>query len=102
DDGHFVNPAYGEDETLRRINDGGKTVDAHTAEIRDGETPALKFFRLHPLVAGAAGQIFRELANLPGRFVLRSTNYRSQQSIFDRDSNSKIDVRILHNSVAIE
>ena len=101
-DRRFVDLADSEDESLRRINDGGKTVDAHTPEIRDGEASALKFLRLHSFVAGAAGQILRRLADLPQRFVLCSTNYRSQQSVFDRDGNSKVNVRILHNGVAIE
>ena len=33
DDWLFGDRADGENETLRRINDGGKTVDAHAAEI---------------------------------------------------------------------
>src|SRR5205823_8511607 len=102
DDRHLVDFSDSENKALWRINDGGKAVDPHAAEIRDGEAPALKFLRLHPLVAGAAGQIFRQLTDFPERFILRSTNYRSQQSVFDRDCNSKINVRILHDGVAIE
>ncbi len=30
---NFCDPADGENESLRRINDSGKTVDAHAAEI---------------------------------------------------------------------
>jgi len=30
---HLGNPANGENEPLRRIYDGGKTVDAHAAQI---------------------------------------------------------------------
>src|SRR5438034_1287694 len=101
-DWRFVDLTDGENESLWRINDGGKTVDAHTTEIRNGEAPALKFLRLHSFIAGAARQILRQLTDLPQRFVLRGTNYRSQQSVFDRNSNSKINVRILHNGVAIE
>ena len=57
------------------------------AEIRNGEAPALKFFRLHPLVARAVGEIFRRLADFAQRFVLRRANDRRHQSIFDRDGD---------------
>src|SRR5207244_11142350 len=71
---NFRNLADREDETLRRIDDGGKAVDAHTTEIGDGECATLKFLRLHSLVARAMRQIFHQLADLPQRFILRVTN----------------------------
>ena len=63
---------------------------------------ALKFFRLHSLVAGATGQVFRHLADFAQRFILRSANHRREQSILDGHGNAKIDVGILHDGVAIE
>ena len=75
---HFRDPADCKNETLWRIDDGGKTVDPHAAEIRDGERAALKFFRLHSLVARAMGQILHLLANLTQRFILRRANDRRQ------------------------
>ena len=56
------NRAHGKYETLWWINDRGETVDTHSAEIGNTECSALKFFRLHPLIAGTAGQILRHLA----------------------------------------
>src|SRR5437870_13283229 len=67
-------PADRENESLRRINDSGKTVDAHATKIRNGECAALKFFRLHPLVACAMRQILGQFADLTQRFVLGSPN----------------------------
>src|SRR6266487_6373878 len=99
---HFRDPADCKNETLRRIDDGGKTVDPHAAEIRDGKCAALKFFRLHSLVARAVSQILREFADFAERFVLRGANHRRQQSIFNRDGDAKIDIRILEDRVAIK
>src|SRR5437899_1691054 len=75
DDRHFVNFADGENEALWRINNGGKTVNPHAAEIRDRKTSALKFFRFHAFVAGTGGEIFRQYADLAQRFVLRGANH---------------------------
>ena len=51
----FHDFANGENEALRWIDDSRETVDPHAAEILDGERAALKFFRLHSLVARAIG-----------------------------------------------
>src|SRR5437870_696590 len=99
---NFRNLADREAETLRRIDDGGKAVDAHTTEIGDGECATLKFLRLHSLVARAMRQIFHQLADLPQRFILRGTNDGRQQPILNRNRNSKIDIGVLHNRVSIE
>ena len=102
DDWNFRDLAHSKDETLRWIDNGRKTVDAHAAKIRDGECAALKFLRLHPLVARAAGQVFYQLANFTERFVLRGANHRGQKSIFDCDGNAEIDIGVLHERVAVE
>ena len=102
DDRHFVDFSDGENKALWRINNGGKTVDPHAAEIRHRKTSALKFFRFHSLVPGAVGQVLGQLADFPQRFVLRSADYRRQQSIFNRDGEAKINVRILHDGIVIE
>src|SRR2546427_12537403 len=78
---NFCNPANSENETLRRIYDSGETVDAHAAEIRNGERAALKLLRFHPLVARAMRQILGQLADLAERFDLRSANDRGQQPV---------------------
>src|SRR5207237_10824068 len=92
DDWHFVDFADGENKDLWRINDGGKTVDPHTAEIRYRKTSALKFFRFHSLVPGALGQVLGQLADFPQRFVLRSSAYRRQQPIVIHDGMAHINV----------
>ena len=51
--GDLCDPANGQNETLRRINDGRETVNPHTAKVRNCECAALKFLRLHPFVARA-------------------------------------------------
>ena len=63
---------------------------------------ALKFFRLHPLVARAICQILCHFTDLSKRFVLRRSNHRRQQPIFNRDRDSKIDIRILNDRIVIE
>src|SRR5438046_3714430 len=74
DDRHFVDFSDGENKALWRINDGGKAVDPHAAEIRHRKTPSLKFLWFHSLVAGAIGQVLGQLTDFPQRFVLRSAN----------------------------
>ena len=70
--------ADGENESLRRINDGAERIDAHAAEIRDGETSALKLLRLHPLVARATGKVLCQFADFAQRFVLRGADHRRE------------------------
>src|SRR5437868_4083705 len=94
------NRAHCEDETLWWINDCGETVDPHSAEIGNSERSALKFFRLHPLVAGSAGQIFRHLAEFTQRFVLRRADYRSEQTVWNGNGDAEIHVGILNNRIA--
>src|SRR5437899_1471538 len=47
-------------------------------------------------------QVFCELADLAERFVLRSANNGRQESLFNRNRNSKIDVRVLHDRIRVE
>src|SRR5205809_4707888 len=65
DDRHFVDFSDGENKALWRINNGGKTVDPHAAEIRHRKISALKFFGFHSLVVVAVGQFFGLLAVFP-------------------------------------
>ena len=48
------------------------------------------------------GQIFCRFTDFAERLVLRGANDRRQQSILDRDRYAKIDIRILHDRIAIE
>src|SRR5260370_23351308 len=99
---NFRNLANREDKTLRRIDDGGEAVNAHAAKIGDSERAALKFFRLHSLVARAMREIFHQLADLPQRVALRRANDPRQQSIFKRDRDPRIDIAILYKRLATE
>src|SRR5438046_9229167 len=100
DDRHFVDFSDGENKALWRINDGGKTVDPHAAEIRHRKTSALKFFRFHSLVPSAVGKLLDQLADFPQRFVLRSADHLRQQPIFNRDGEATIIVSIWHDGIA--
>src|ERR1700736_1894251 len=90
DDWHLADLADSKNEALWWINDGGKTVNSHSAEVRHRKTSSLKLFRLHSFVAHAAGQVLRQLADLPQRFVLRRANHRREQSVLNRNGNAKI------------
>ena len=47
-------------------------------------------------------QVLGRRANLTQRFVLSGADDRRQQSIFDRNRDAEIDVRVLHNRVVVE
>ncbi len=102
DHGPLRDRADGEDETLRRIDDGGKRIDPVAAQIRNRKGSALEFLRLHPLVPRAAREVFHRFADFAERLALRGANHGRDQAILDRDRDREIDILILHDRVVIE
>ena len=72
------------------------------AEIRDGETSALKFFRLHPLVARAMREIFRRSLISRSDLFCAPRITGVSKSVVNRDRDAEIDIGVLNDRVAIE
>src|SRR4051812_19651860 len=82
DDRAFGNRSDGENESLGRIDDRRKGINPEPTEVRNRESAALKFLRLHAFIARPVGQIFDRLADLAERFSLRSFEHRGDETVF--------------------
>ncbi len=73
--------ADGEYARLRRVDDGGKALDAKHAEVRDGERPALELLRLEL----ALPRLGREALHVRGdgaeALVVGAKDYRRDQPV---------------------
>src|SRR3954462_13126894 len=91
DDRRFADAADSENKSLWRINDRTEGVDAEAAEIRNGEIAALKFLRLHPLVACAMRKVFDRFADFAQRLLLRFSHNRRDEPVLERDCDTNVD-----------
>ena len=100
--GDLAHGADRQDRGLGRVDDGRELLDAHHAEVRDGEGRAGVLVRLQAPVAGALGQFARLGRDVDQRLRVGVANHRGDQAVLERDRQADVHARVLLDVIAGE